>query len=188
MVSRVVHDCMWPQCVRACGVCVCIVSTAAPVVDALRAPRCQAVPPRLEGRGGRLHARLGRRAASGAGAWGGVSLRVFVFAVTMMAASSGVDWAAGSILPLPLAASRPRGRCAATVSPMLPVEASQRCDQHRQGQGSGMKIDSLRRGGVDKTAPARLVLSHWCLDVPWTWIGSSQDGTTQPVACVAARP
>ena len=87
-----------PQCVRACGVCVCIVSTAVPVVDSLRAPRCQAVQPRREGRGGRLHARLGRRAASGARAWGGVSLQVGVVAVTMTAASSGVDWAAGSIL------------------------------------------------------------------------------------------
>ena len=119
-----------PQCVRACGVCVCIVSTAVPVVDSLRAPRCQAVQPRREGRGGRLHARLGRRAASGARAWGGVSLRVGVVAVTMTAASSGVDWAAGSILRAGcISSSRP---LCCYVSPMLPAAASQRCDQHRQ--------------------------------------------------------
>ena len=130
MVSRVVHDCMWPQCVRACGVCVCIVSTAVPVVDSLRAPRCQAVQPRREGRGGRLHARLGRRAASGARAWGGVSLRVGVVAVTMTAASSGVDWAAGSILRAGcISSSRP---LCCYVSPVLPAAASQRCDRHRQ--------------------------------------------------------
>ena len=76
-----------------------------------------------------------------------------------------------------LAASRPRGRCAATFRPCYQRQRPSDVigtDNARPCQGSGMRINSLRRGGVGITAPSLLVLSHGCLDV--AWIGSFQDG------------